>query len=173
MTSLIDPICEPCIFGKQHHHNIPRGPSTPHSQTIARIHSDLKGPLITSADGGVHYWDTYICDKLQYLTVDFLQAKSQMFKSFGRFKAYVESFNVSRSRSSTATQVASSWMEAFATFARTRGSNANIQKPMSRIKMESQSALITQLNQGASVGCLSVHPGAPGTHTRVSSVWQW
>lgn len=92
-TLNVDPICEPCIFGKQHRHNIPRSPSTPHSETIARIHSDLKGPLITSADGGAHYWVTFVCDRLRYLTVDFLKQKSQTFQSFKRFKRYVEKFH--------------------------------------------------------------------------------
>lgn len=39
-----DPICEPCIFGKQKHDNIPKTASHKMS-LLALVHTDLKGPL--------------------------------------------------------------------------------------------------------------------------------
>src|SRR5204863_9939638 len=39
-----DPICESCIFGKQHRHNITKTASRK-STVLALVHTDLKGPM--------------------------------------------------------------------------------------------------------------------------------
>ncbi|KAE9403275.1 hypothetical protein BT96DRAFT_759692, partial [Gymnopus androsaceus JB14] len=54
--------CEPCLAGKQHRHNIPRGPSLRKTRVIALIHTDLKGPMPITSKEGYRYWITFICD---------------------------------------------------------------------------------------------------------------
>ncbi|KAE9384868.1 hypothetical protein BT96DRAFT_752750, partial [Gymnopus androsaceus JB14] len=52
VSSKPEPICEPCLAGKQHWHNIPCGPSLQKTRVIALIHTDLKGPMpIMSKEG--------------------------------------------------------------------------------------------------------------------------
>lgn len=46
-----DPICEPCIGGKQHRHAVPRSASR-QIDLLALIHTDLKGPLPKATQEG-------------------------------------------------------------------------------------------------------------------------
>lgn len=88
-----DPICEPCLNGKQHRHSIPRNPVSLRTRPLALIHSDLKGPMPTASHRGSKYWITFICDAMQFWAVDFLRSKSDAFDAFVRFKAYAENFH--------------------------------------------------------------------------------
>ncbi|KAF9257827.1 hypothetical protein L218DRAFT_816865, partial [Marasmius fiardii PR-910] len=58
----VDPICELCLHGKQHRHNIPCF-STPCNQCIlAYIHTDLKGPFPIQSHEGYCYWIIFVDD---------------------------------------------------------------------------------------------------------------
>src|SRR3984957_2777836 len=84
-----DPICEPCILGKQYHHYIPNT-ATHRTSLLSLVHSDLKGPLPVQTLEGYHYWQTFVDDKSRYLVVAFLRHKSEALVAFKQFKAYAE-----------------------------------------------------------------------------------
>src|ERR1700690_899615 len=84
-----DPICEPCIMGKQHQHNIPKI-ATRRSSTLALIHTDLKGPLPVRSMQGHTYWQSFVDDALRFWIVAFLSQKSEALVAFKRYKAYAE-----------------------------------------------------------------------------------
>ena len=67
-----DPICEPCIFGKQHRHNIPKT-ATHRTSLLALVHTDLKGPLPVQTLEGFRYWQPFIDDKSRFMAVSFLK----------------------------------------------------------------------------------------------------
>ena len=84
-----DPICEPCILGKQRRHNIPKS-ATRRTSLLSLVHSDLKGPLPVQTLEGYRYWQTFVDDKSRYLVVAFLKRKSEALAAFKQFKAYAE-----------------------------------------------------------------------------------
>jgi len=84
-----DPICEPCILGKQHRHNIPKT-ATRRTSLLGLVHTDLKGPLPVQTPEGYRYWEPFIDDKSRFMAVAFLKQKSEALKSFKQFKAYAE-----------------------------------------------------------------------------------
>jgi hypothetical protein len=84
-----DPICEPCIAGKQHRHNIPQT-ATRRTKPLALVHTDLKGPMPVATPEGYRYWMTFICDSKRYWAVAFLKQKSEAFTAFKQYKAYAE-----------------------------------------------------------------------------------
>ena len=88
-TSPPDPICEPCILGKQRRHNIPKT-ATRRTSLLSLVHSDLKGPLPVQTLEGYRYWQTFVDDKSRYLVVAFLKRKSEALVAFKQFKAYAE-----------------------------------------------------------------------------------
>lgn len=89
-SSSPDPICEPCLHGKQHRHNILRT-STPRSRCIlAYIHTDLKGPFPTQSSEDYRYWILFVDDSSDWWSIDFLHWKSDAFASIKTFVARVE-----------------------------------------------------------------------------------
>jgi hypothetical protein len=76
-----DPICEPCILGKQHRHNIPKTASRK-SSLLALVHTDLKGPLPVQTQQGYQYWQPFVDDKSRFITLAFLKCKSKAFDAF-------------------------------------------------------------------------------------------
>ena len=88
-SSKPDPICEPCISGKQHRHAVPRSGHQLAKTALSLIHSDVKGPLLRTAEG-FRYWVTFIDDATRIWAVYFLRKKSEVFSVFKEFKAYAE-----------------------------------------------------------------------------------
>jgi hypothetical protein len=84
-----DPICEPCIAGKQHRHNIPKT-ATRRNKPLALVHTDLKGPMPVATPEGFRYWMTFIDDSTRFWTVFFLKQKSDAFVAFKSYKAFAE-----------------------------------------------------------------------------------
>ena len=84
-----DPICEPCIMGKQHRHNIPKT-ATRHNTLLSLIHNDLKGPLPVASLEGHKYWEPFVDDKSRFMVIAFLKQKSDAFPAFKQFKAFAE-----------------------------------------------------------------------------------
>jgi hypothetical protein len=84
-----DPICEPCIFGKQRRHNVPKA-ATRRTSTLALIHTDVKGPLPVQTPEGYKYWQPFLDDHSRWCAVGFLKRKSEAFPTFKHFKAYAE-----------------------------------------------------------------------------------
>lgn len=84
-----DPICEPCIAGKQRRHNIPQT-ATRRTTPLALVHTDLKGPMPVQTPEGYRYWMTFVDDATRFWVVAFLKKKSDAFAAFVAFKAYAE-----------------------------------------------------------------------------------
>jgi hypothetical protein len=84
-----DPICEPCIFGKQHRHDIPKT-ATRKKAILDLIHTDLKGPLPVQTTEGFRYWELFIDDKSRWKMVAFLRQKNHALAAFKEYKAYAE-----------------------------------------------------------------------------------
>ena len=84
-----DPICDPCIMGKQRHHNIPKT-ATRRTSNLALTHTDLKGPLPVLSMQGHHYWQNFVDDSSRFWVVAFLHHKSDALTAFKRYKAYAE-----------------------------------------------------------------------------------
>ena len=85
-----DPICEPCILGKQHRHNIPKAASSRKSRVLQLVHTDLKGPLPVQTSGGHKYWQIFVDDKSRWRTIAFLRMKSDALSAFKQYKASAE-----------------------------------------------------------------------------------
>ncbi|KAI5115735.1 hypothetical protein M0805_005325 [Coniferiporia weirii] len=86
-TASPDPICEPCIAGKQTHADVPKSVSSRRSNLLELVH----GPLpVHSREGHYQYWITFICDASQWWSLIPLQKKSDAFAAFKQFKAYAE-----------------------------------------------------------------------------------
>jgi hypothetical protein len=83
-----DPICEPCIAGKQHR-QVNKAALFKATEPLELIHSDLHGPLPTSPHGYI-YWVTFVDDATRLWAVLLLRKKSETFDAFKKFKAYAE-----------------------------------------------------------------------------------
>src|SRR5215469_12690134 len=84
-----DPICEPCLNGKQTRH-INKVATTHHSEPLALIHSDVHGPLKVQTPEGYKYWVTFIDDASRYCSIALIKHKSDVFTAFKQFKAVTE-----------------------------------------------------------------------------------
>ncbi|THH05660.1 hypothetical protein EW145_g4631 [Phellinidium pouzarii] len=87
---LPDPICKPCIAGKQHRLNVSKLASHHASGLLELVHSDVHGPLPVQTRHGYHYWITFIDDHSCHWAVMPLKKKSDAFAAFKHFKAYAE-----------------------------------------------------------------------------------
>ncbi|KAL5521963.1 hypothetical protein ACEPAF_1819 [Sanghuangporus sanghuang] len=85
-----DPICEPCIAGKQHRSNVSKLASHRASGLLQLVHSDVHGPLPIQSRHGFKYWIIFIDDYSRYWAVLPLKKKSDAFAAFKQFKAYAE-----------------------------------------------------------------------------------
>jgi hypothetical protein len=81
--------CKPCIVGKHHRDLFPAKALHHATRLLERIHSNLhKVPMPTAS--GYCYWITFINNWLQYSWIWLLKKKSNTFKAFKAFKAYVK-----------------------------------------------------------------------------------
>ena len=86
-----DPICEPCIMGKQTRKAVPRGPGERATRPLELVHTDLKGPMpVASREGANLYWITFIDDKTRRRWVAYLKRKSDAWAAIQQFKAAAE-----------------------------------------------------------------------------------
>jgi transposase InsO family protein len=90
-----DPICEPCIAGKQHR-IINKRATSRSTIALSLIHSDLHGPLPVRTQEGYRYWITFIDDATRLWIVSFLHAKSEAFTAFKCFKQFAENLTDKR-----------------------------------------------------------------------------
>ena len=85
-----DPICEPCIAGKQRRSDVSRVATHCASGLLQLVHSDVHGPLPVQTRNGYKYWITFIDDFSRHWAVMPLKKKSDAFSAFKQFKAYAE-----------------------------------------------------------------------------------
>ena len=85
-----DPICEPCLAGKQHRISVPKVAQHRASKPLELVHSDVHGPLPVQSRHHYKYWITFIDDFSRYWAVLPLKDKSGAFAAFKQFKAFAE-----------------------------------------------------------------------------------
>jgi hypothetical protein len=85
-----DPICIPCLAGKQHH--TPHTTPATHSDTLLnRVAADLHGLIHTEAlPHRVKYWMPLVDEASSYVHVAFLHTKYQALEGFECFKSMAE-----------------------------------------------------------------------------------
>src|SRR3979490_939603 len=84
-----DPICEPCLAGKQHRNPFPSS-STRASKPLDLVHTDLHGPLPVRTHSGYRYWVLFIDDKTRFRSFHPLRTKDEVFAAFKQYKAWAE-----------------------------------------------------------------------------------
>ena len=82
--------CEPCVGGKHHKSQFPRGTSNRSTEPLGLVHSDICGKLNSKSLGGAEYFLTFVGDKTRYVWVYFLKHKDEVFQRFVEWKALVE-----------------------------------------------------------------------------------
>ena len=88
-SSALDPVCEPCIAGKQH--RIVNKTATRSTVPLAIVHCDLHGPMpVQSINGGYKYFIVFVDDATRLWAVYFLKTKGHAAEAFYTFKAEVE-----------------------------------------------------------------------------------
>lgn len=90
VSTAANEVCEPCVFGKQTRSSFPRN-KTPRSKRILElVHTDVWGPLKTTAYDGSRYFVTFTDDYSRASMVYFMQHKSEVFEKFKEFVAMAE-----------------------------------------------------------------------------------
>lgn len=87
-TAAPDPICEPCIAGKQH--RIINTTSTRSKQPLAIVHCDLHGPMPVQSIQGHKYFIVFVDDATRLWCLYFLKSKGEAAQAFYAFKAEIE-----------------------------------------------------------------------------------
>lgn len=85
-----DPICEPCLAGKQHPGPIPKTASFRAIKPLELVHIDLHGPMPVQTREGHCYWATFINEYCRVWTTVKLKAKGDLFNALQRYKAFAE-----------------------------------------------------------------------------------
>ena len=85
-----DPICPPCLAGRQSHAPIPQVANFHATEPGELVHSDVHGPLGTQTPEGYRYWVSFIDDYSRYWTIHLLKSKDEVFDAFKSFQAYLE-----------------------------------------------------------------------------------
>ena len=62
-------------------------------EVLDLVHTDLRGPISTSARGGYEYFVTFIDDYLRYGYIYLMHHKSKTFETFKVYKAKVENLH--------------------------------------------------------------------------------
>ena len=89
-ATLPDPVCEPCIAGKQHRSNVSRLATHRSSKLLQLVHSDVHGPLPVRSRNHYRYWISFIDDATRFWAILPLKDKAGAFAAFKQFKAYAE-----------------------------------------------------------------------------------
>uniref|UniRef100_A0A7N2LG47 Integrase catalytic domain-containing protein n=1 Tax=Quercus lobata TaxID=97700 RepID=A0A7N2LG47_QUELO len=83
-------MCESCILGKQKNVSFLKTGRTPKAEKLELVHTDLWGPSSVASLGGSRYYITFIDDSSRKVWVYFLKNKSDVFETFKKWKAMVE-----------------------------------------------------------------------------------
>ena len=83
------PVCESCLEGKMTLRPF-KVIGYRAKEVLDLIHTDLCGPMSTSARGGYEYFITFIDDYSWYGYICLMRHKSEAFDKFKEFKAEVE-----------------------------------------------------------------------------------
>lgn len=83
-------VCEGCVLGKQTKRSFPMGKAKRASDVLELVHADSCGPMKEESLTGSKYFFLLTDDYTRMSWVYFLQAKSEAFEYFKKFKAMVE-----------------------------------------------------------------------------------
>ena len=83
-------MCESCILGKQKMVNFLKTGRTLKDRKLELVYTDLWGPSPVTSLGGSMYYITFIDDLSRKVWVYFLKNKSDIFETFKKWKAMVE-----------------------------------------------------------------------------------
>ena len=86
----LDPICEPCLAGKQHRAVVPKVSLTSYTIPLSLVVSDLHGPLQVRSRHHYRYFITFIDAATRLWVILPLKDKSGAFAAFKQFKALTE-----------------------------------------------------------------------------------
>jgi len=84
LKSLESDMCDGCILGKQ------KNVRTPKPGKLELVQTDLWVPYLVASLGGSRYYITFIDGSSQKLWLYFLKSKSEMFETFKKWKAIIE-----------------------------------------------------------------------------------
>lgn len=84
-----DPICEPCIAGKQHA-IIPKEATFRATRPLELVHIDIHGPMPVASREHYRYWLLAVDDCTRKFYFKFLKQKSEAEAAFWEFKAMAE-----------------------------------------------------------------------------------
>lgn len=83
-------LCTDCMVGKQHREFIPKKSLWRASQRLQLVHADICGPITPESNSQKRYIITFIDDYSRKVWTYFLNAKSEAFVMFKKFKSLVE-----------------------------------------------------------------------------------
>ena len=84
-------MCESCILGEQKNVSFLKTGRTPKAEKLELVHIDLWGPSpVASLRGSRYYYITFINDSSRNVLVYFLKNKFDIFETFKKWKAMVE-----------------------------------------------------------------------------------
>src|SRR6266540_6098574 len=83
--------CKSCVYVKATRKSIPRKRKGDRAMEFAdEVHSDLWGKSPIESRGGKRYWITFTDDKTRLTWLNLLRRKSEAFKSYKTFEAWIE-----------------------------------------------------------------------------------
>lgn len=85
--------CEPCVMGKQTRSSFPKNKNTRSSRILELIHSDVCGPMPTTAHDGSRYFVTFVDDFSRASKIYCIQRKSEVLEKFKDFVAMVKALH--------------------------------------------------------------------------------
>lgn len=85
-----DQLCEGCLLGKHSRKSFPKEASTRAKKPLELVHADVCGPINPSSLGKNNYFVLFIDDFSRKTWVYLLKQKSEVFRTFQKFKALVE-----------------------------------------------------------------------------------
>ena len=87
VTSLL--VCEPCLEGNMTMRPF-KAKGYRAKEVLDLVHTDLCGPMSTSARGGYEYFITFINDYSRYIYIYLMRHKYEAFDKFKEYKTEVE-----------------------------------------------------------------------------------
>lgn len=85
--------CESCVLGKQARTSFPKNKDTRSSRILELIHTDLCGPMPTTAHDDSRYFVSFMDDYSRASSIYFLKRKSDVFEKFKEYQAMAEAFH--------------------------------------------------------------------------------
>ena len=84
-----DPICEPCIAGKQHR-IVNKTATNRTTKPLELVHTDVHGPMPIQTREGYKYWICFVDDATRLVAITPLKRKSDAFEAFKVYKTTME-----------------------------------------------------------------------------------